>query len=909
MLRTIELEDSKERWQTLLEMDLKATCFLVSDIKSKLTAENLLIEKWGVISGDPVLRIKDFYKEIFEITHPDWEVVSENFLREIFLEFSSQHPLPWVNSLQSSGDFFNYLNQFLPLLSHPESVLPMKEWLKSQEGQSLSWRRWYDLTEEFFEQLKEKKWIHPEGVKGLLLNELSQSLDLLPHSKKIIVDLGVNFDFCEQEILNLLASKYSVTVLIPYVKKPTWKSSIESYQMIKESCSQKTEQLKKEKNKAAFFQEKYESSSLKEVKKAVAQVRKWVDEGVKEEDIAILSSHIEQYWFSLKPHLDRENILAEKTLVASLGEFSEVLYWLSSLKVHLNEMNFFDLESRSFYSECKMKFSKFQALFFKVPQRELFKKRFCYSNKIKNKEESVSGKEFVEWALSFWPKDGDQNILADILNIFQTVPLESTLKWKKWLRFTERSLFSKEVEIEEEQKGISCVSFNALNSLRATHVIVMGLDEESLKETRWTSFTQDHWDSLIKDLGFPLYFPHPYAKEQELEWFLQSSFLKEVVFSFSSKGFSGEEKTPSAFFLSLDRNLTLSERSKGEESHLTTVWDSRKSQKSVKKILDCSGYDKNIIKNLELNFHSNKTSCEVSSFKERFSQISPNALEEYERCPFKFAAKKVFHIKDEDEVDREFSPLYLGDRKHKFLESLIQKDASLDITEEELEKKVQEMELNQEMLIEEKQKLLMEYYLKNLGKAILEKEREQRAEHPNLQVFANELPIECFWDQEKGSLSAQGGISFKGRVDRVDFDKKMGAYFVIDYKGGSEKTHMASWLNQGLFQLGLYAQALEEGLIKGASPHPVLAMFYYSLKSLKAKGYVEKGQEYENFFGKKVQAKKERKVFEEFKKNLNQRVQEIVQSIEEGAFSPKPKDKKSCLKCNWRTWCRAKHLN
>ena len=911
MMRFIELEDPQNREDFLSEIHMEKDCFLVSDIKSKIAAEKQILQKKEWISGQPVLRMKDFLKELFLHTHPHWHIVPKAFLQEWFLKFKNQHATPWINNIQDSKGFFIYFDQFLPILSHPESHRLMREWLEGKSYiQHKRWRHWYHLSEDFFHLIQEKKWIHEEGIKGFLLNELPNCTSPFPWPHQIIVDLGIHFDSCEQDILKTLSSLMKVTVLTSRLKTNILKS-LPTWDLLKKTIppSKRIIQKRKNKIKTNFFKAEYDTA-LKESKGVIIQIRKWLNQGVKASDIAVLASNMEEYWFCLQPYLERENIKAQKSVTVSATDFPAMIFWLASLKTHVEWIDFPLLESQAFYSEPTISFSQFQSQFFQNPERSLSKKQFFWKNKMKDPKQEVSGKEFMEWALSFWPRETETSLFDMVLTAFQDIPLEAHLQWKQWVRILEISLHHQEKEIRAENgDGVSCLSLNAIDSITASHIIVMGLSEESLKNYEESSLSQKDWEFLDQELGFPLPFKQGPEKELALQWFFQSSALKEVVLSFSSTNFLGQVQTPSVFFLLFEQLHPLTKPLTFQEEDFGTVWDNLKKQKEVSEIL-CSRMSFSSLSNIQQTLKEDREGLNQPFALNSASHVSPSSLSEYASCAFVYAVHRLFKIKKDPLVDWEISPLDMGSLSHLFLEKLLFENPSLEISEKEMNQLIENLEMEGKNLMDEKQKILTLNTLKSLGKMFLKKEKERRKTFPYLKPLAGEKEIQCFWNEKTGTLDHEGEIAFKGRMDRVDFDSENEAYILLDYKRNINfNTNMKSWLEKSDFQLSLYAQALEKGLVKDMKPAPVEAAGYYGLREFNYKGYVNKDGPYKTIFGNRGQAGKSREEFEKTQAELNTVTRNLLTNLKQGVFFPNPKNPSSCKNCNWRKWCRAKHLN
>ena len=911
MIQIIELEDPRSRETFLSEINSEKDCFLVSDIKSQIAAERKILEKKGGISGQPVLRMTDFLKELFLQTHPHWHITPKAFLEEFFLQFTHQHKEPWINNIQDSRGFFAYFDQFLPVFSHPESRQLMQEWLRKTPAQKRKWQRWYHLSEDFFQLIQKKKWIHKEGIKGLLLNELPNRTEPFPWPHQIVADLGIHFDFCEQDILKTLSSFIKVTVLTPRPKQDILQS-LPLYGLLKKTTPPSNKMILKTQNetKTNFFKVKYETA-LKESQGATGQIRKWLEQGVKASDIAVLAPDMEEYWFCLRPYLERENIKIQKNVTTTATDFPEVLFWLASLKTHIDWIDFPLLESCVFHNDPKILFSQFQSQFFQNPERSLSKQLFCRKDKMKSQEQTTSGREFMEWALSFRPQEMESSLWDKVLTAFQDVPLEARLQWKQWVRILEINLYHREMEFKKESgNGISCLSLNAIDSIIASHIFVMGLNEESLRNKGENSLSQKEWELLDQELGFPLPFPQGLEKELALQWLFQSSNLQEVFLSFSITNFLGQAQTPSVFFLLFEQFRSSTRELSEEEKNPETVWDNLKKQATVPEILH-SRISPSSLHYLKETLKEDREGLCHPFAPNRISHFSPSSLHDYSRCPFIHTAQRLFKLKKDPLVDWELSPMDMGSLSHLFLEKLLFEYPSLEINEKEMEQLITEILTEKKRnLMDERQKNLTIKTLALLGKKFLKKEKERRGNYPHLKPLAGEKKIQCFWNEEKGTLNHEGEIAFKGYMDRVDFDPENKAYILWDYKRSlSSNTNMKNWLEKADFQLSFYAQALEQGLVEGMKPAPVEAAVYYGLRDFDYKGYVNKQGPYEKTFGNRSHARKKREEFETTQVELNKIIRNLLANMKKGIFSPNPKDLNSCKNCNWRKWCRARHLN
>ena len=311
-LELVFLEDSSQKFQFIFKDSFKEGLYITSDIKSKDFMESQVLKNQDFFYGNRVARSSDFLKEMLKFHSPEWQIFSNYFIEKVFLKFKNESSKAWVKNINSSRIFFQYFNLFLPILSHPESLSLMQEWLHNSK-ESKKWENWYTLSQSFFKFLEEKKWIHEDGVKGVLLNSLSASPRSFQYPRRIFIDLGISFDGCEQEIFKIISSQTDVTFFIPKIKQNIFSQNSSSfYEVLTKTSSASEEKLVSPSKEQVQFSSQVYETSLGEVKQVVAQVSAWIREGVPLKEIAILAPHIEYFWPCLQPHLEKEGIQFRK---------------------------------------------------------------------------------------------------------------------------------------------------------------------------------------------------------------------------------------------------------------------------------------------------------------------------------------------------------------------------------------------------------------------------------------------------------------------------------------------------------------------------------------------------------------------------------------------------------------------
>lgn len=941
MLTIVTIQDPSERWDFFSKVNKQETSLLVPDIKTKLSIERRFLQEQKFLSGFCVLRIQDFFETLFYNYQSYWQVVSDSFLSHKFLEFVWSYNKKF-KSLHQHNMLIDQLNQFLPILLYPQHSYLLEEWFQNKEQSYFSkWKHWYMICQDFFNFMKSEKMIHQSGIKFVIMNDILKFKNQPWDKKNIIVDLGMSLDFCEAFIIKELSFSKDITLLAPsFASYNFYKGEDTIYADLLKDVAKN--QIKKQKSKnistVKFLKIKNETA-LQEVKQATAQVRQWLDTGVNHKDIAILAPYIESYWPALKNHLEKENILFNKSSTDKLSHFSSIRHWLSSLHIYIGSSSFFQWEEYFFNTENFFhSFQKFYNSYFKTSESSYIQAPIppYKKDKKRNPEQEVYGEEFLEWAISFLPTEWDEKILDSIYKIFSSFLLHKKLKWKTWLSFLESEIFHGSVEIKKEKgEGIFCVSLNAVLSLKASHVFILGLDEDAMQTPSKTMLNQKDREALSQDLGFNLPYFHPKEKEYELLWFLQSSSLKEVYLSCSTTNFSGGSLAPSLFYtLSnyLFKNI--------EEVSYCQIssWDSIKQQKDRKLILQKTNHSEDLIMSIDNyfedykknsgfsnelsikqnDFHDEKSKLSVEKDKsiafkkiwnKRSISLSTSQLELYFKCPFQYAARYLFFTEDLFLRDRELSPKDSGIIFHKLFQTILEQ-TSLDQALKDLDHLIKDLKLDDLGWLHRTQKSIVEKNLIIVAKEFIQLEKKRQTNFPYLKPYKFEKKIQGFWNKKLARLAKAGDYLFTGKVDRIDQSNKGQQYWLIDYKRSSvQHTHIGKWNQNGFFQLLLYAQAAEEGLIEDLGALPISALLYYFYKDFSHKGYIDKSHKPEEDFIFKSPIYKEDLKLSEAIQQACDITQDIVEKIEQGQFDPKPKDKKECDKCSYKTWCRARHLH
>ena len=951
-----------------------------------------MLSRHGHLTGSPVLRMEEFQKELFlrlnslnrpllipyqsqNNQRPEnppqktpqgngrslnilWRLAPLSFVQALFADFASSHREEFAQNSRRSHSFFLYFYQFLHLLLHPEGEDLMEEWRRARKikRRSLGLRFW-DLSREFFSVLREKHLLPEKGLSGFLIHQIpALSPSALPF-QKLIFDLGAVPEPADQEFLKELSQKAAVEWIVPHFTEtkllkapdgpPSFRDegaqSAEFFDSKAEGVQSGASTPGKDRESGLpprIFQIRKETR-LREIQEAARRARQWKSQGVSENDIALLAPDIEEYWPCLKYHLKKAGLSFKKGTRVPLIDKEEILCWLSKISLHAGILTFPDMETAEFYGSPKRRFPEFSAQFASAPEGR-FSKRLLKRQRVKNKKERLSGREFVRWVASFWPAEADPYLFPAALEGFKTFPLEEELTIDAWLEALRTDLFSPRKESEEALKGVSCLSLNALHSVRENYIFLMGLDQDSLSPLLSNLGARDVEQPFLDFLGFPLSFPHQRSQEWNLLWLLQSDSLKELCFSFSERDFLDSAAGPSLLWQSCqelfpgkaqqpDSKDPAAKPALKKETSTSTFTEAASPQRESVLAPPAAASEKKEAGSHATELLRRESSPQMAGETEAPSvrkksaaggetgatlrnphrnHFSPSSLKAFKDCPFAYAVKYVFNFSRPTDINREFSPLSFGSLTHKLLEKLFEREDFITWEEEEIDSLIEDLKPRETDFVHSGQWTVIRKPLKKIAIQLMERESALFQRFPDLRVCGRELEVDCFYSFEKQDFATEGDILFKGRIDRLDYEPNAQSFLIRDYKSSlSSLNHIDTWIKKGeLSALLLYALIIEKGLVAGLPEGKARVLDYYSYKDFSHKGYVEKGSPFEGIFGPKWRGKKARAVLESAFQYIKEEVPKVLRDIEEGRFPAKPSDEKHCERCFCRKWCRAPHL-
>ena len=908
MLRFLKLSSRSQSLEVFKSFNPNESTWLVSDLRTKFELQEILLEKQGFFIDESILRASDLWKLLIRRTEPRLRVVSDAFLRSLVRSIIDENAAELGDMASSAEEtLFHHLDQMAAIIFHPEGTQMLEAWFAENSESAARWKSWFlraryvgiKLINEH--RVLSQRWI----VSWLQNNTNIESV----WQKPLVVDLGGELSRVEAEMLRAISRVTDVTVLAP---DPIWKSDfkylLSPYEWL-ESQAQEVKALTTtmfgNKQRQAHWRVKRFSGMLAEVKEAVSSTRRWLDSGLRPHEIAIIAADIEKYWPVLSQFCKEEGIPVNKATTVRLQSLPDMARWLSHLRVRSGGANYLDLEL-SFYDQeisQKVRFEKFKALFVSLYSTEDLSRhdlvRSIYEGQFSTAK-ILQRDEFVGQTLLYWNGFDDDPLQSVLREVLANALPSTKLSWAEWLKYLESVVATKEWTLEKPYiDGVQITKIMSVGNQGLKKRFFLGLTEEQLKRKSKLQLSPDEYFHLSKDLGFVINNPDVSDLEFELKW-MSDDCAEEDIFCVGMTDFTGQLQTPSKFWLSLDsqagkHNLDVPDLCRLDE---------------MQKAIDPAKVPMRLSQDLGVTELPNISVEKTLTF-------SPSAISSYVKCPFIFAAGRVFNLADEAEIDIDVDPRSSGSLFHYIFEKLTVEPFRSDWSDSEVLQIIEEGRQATKLVVgsEELWPSLKGKFLIS-AKRFLDNERSLRQEFPRKKVLARELKVEIWFNPRTKEVSLEEKNDFvkvSGTIDRIDGD---GTQLVIyDYKAsqGSIKS-FDKWLNleerKIEIQMPFYLWALAHNR-KINLPGEVDALLYYNYSNFKLAGFAvneKAGQNYGALKDKKVP-----QFTEEGKADMVMRLEDVLANLMtkalEGHYVPDPVDIKECDKCLWSGMCRAKHLN
>lgn len=933
MLTIQSVASARAQREIFSDFDPTTHTWIVSDLKSKLDLQKRLLERRDFLEGESILRASELWRTMLSRLRPDLQIVSREFMLTWLGHKLSLMDSDWTKTPGVAQTAFEYLSQLVPILSHPDGPEMMEEWFGTHEEARSRWGRWFDLSKSLWTELLEEGFVAPNWISGVLVNEVDLGA---VWTRPLIIDLGAELDQVEADLFVLLSQNIDVTILKP---EPEWGNeyarALSAYDIFERrlKVGKKESPACKEEPRTNSVQYRKFTTMLAEVKEATAQARKWLDSGAakKASDIAIVAPDIELYWPVLSSYLDHEGIPTQKHRVRRTHAFADVARWLAILRLRTGSFAESDVELALFDSQNAplelMSYDRFKILYSALYGREDLGRSEDVARLFELQLEPhafASRDEFVAWSLKQLPDAGwgrdpssdgrEFKRIEDVYKrLFEECPKSLSMTTLRWLDYLERLVAKVEVRIEDgNPEGVACINLSAAVNSPATHMIVMGLTETALRPTLRTSILTSEAMSIAAGYGFHLATDDQFGTEFEARWIL-SDPSRELLLTVAETDFSGAAQAPSWLWVQ-------GARAQGTHKDVaipeSTRWD--ETQKAdFDEIANDRGWRPAHSQIMENALTEDLGEKDVGAFAAGLvTQLSPSKIEDYLECPFIFASKHLFGLADVSELDLDVDGARRGSLMHKLFELLTVEPVRFDYSKSEMEEVVERAReaSNMELADARLWPPLKERYV-DMGFRFLAFEKEIRTQFPETKTIAREADVAGYIDVETGELfrerpSGRNVLSFVGRIDRIDADSR-GNLAIYDYKSSASSVGQhGSWLKNNQIQLLLYAMAVQEGLTS-LEPAPVVAALYYVARpfnrdnGFKLEGVEQGLVEIEGRKKNRLSIADRDRLFGEGKTLISEAARRIL----EGDFEPRPRDPKDCPKCQWRSLCRAPHLN
>ena len=580
MLKTIKITSFLDKKNILQQFELDNSLWITSDIKSKTFILDHLKKNDPPSTKDYVLRAKDFWIKLLSETEPEMNVVSRNTLCLIYKQWIQNSTLPdlsWQKTPETGQILCEFISMIAHILQYPHEHSPIKEWLDSQKQPRIYWKKWYTLSQAFYDYLIEKKVIETSWVDSHLLDKELH----FPQWKELIFDLGSDINPIESELIKQLSKKNNITVLAPFhYKDNAWQCSLAPYHSLLKPPYHLQHSPPP---KPPSVSVKKFASMLAEIKDITVQIKKAL-KTLKPSQVSVLAPNIEDYWPCLKSHLLMEGIPFKKTKTASLISFPDIQIGLAKMWTHLSIIEYENLETL-FYSQpqYELPVTKFQAHHLHTEHINNVPPQLINKKWLRNRYSSVSAKVFTDWAKLMLPQSQSGTLHQAKTELFTFNTLKNIqLPFESWLTLFSSRLREQEYQIKEEKEiGIQCLSMNALNWISSDFIYIAGLSEQNLKTDKHHFISSIEADFINEDLGFIIKTQAIDKWEQSIAQFIQREH-KNLILSFAASNFHGETFNPSVLWLEQAQKY---KRPAVFDSPELTNWDKQKQKKDIQEVL------------------------------------------------------------------------------------------------------------------------------------------------------------------------------------------------------------------------------------------------------------------------------------------------------------------------------------
>tara|TARA_B100001248_G_scaffold240180_1_gene205952 strand:+ start:7868 stop:10477 length:2610 start_codon:yes stop_codon:yes gene_type:complete len=868
MLELYEVGDEKQKLDFFQSYKPSEDIWLVSTMNDKREWQAEIFKSQTIVLDNHLLRISEFWQNLYRYIGRDYKYVSNDYfkiwLQENFrfsIEFKDHFLIQFLKHLQ---DYLFEAGQFDFL----------QEWLQNNLEDADEVERVLSVLHEIIEKIQNDKIVCDYYLVKIIDQNLDTILEKWNFSGKIFVDIEFDLLPIEAKILQRIAKEHCVNILLPTLGEKAFLPY--EYQRFLPLVAD-TSLLKKTKVFEAKEQaigdylvrqpyQYYAANSLsEEVFYVLGEIRSLLEQGLNKSDIRILAADKNRYEFLLQYLLYKEGINSSFIMDEPISAYSHAQKIAGMLRVLIEEREPVDL-----ILPVANETTNYQ----KLENYSNENLDYSWLKEIPEWKDLVNGQQRIDcWELlgliesRLGLDESTDSLFAMLLNDFSETEKLPLKTWYNYFDSVSRKLYSAKQNFIEGDLRVTNLAEGAKYSQK--HIFILGFNDEDLKYRVPTLLENLDLLKITQDLGF--WFENPFSKKNYYKALkLIHDPDKQVYLSFSRADMQNNALSPS--FLHYNLKVTGQLKQTHSLGKLTST-----------------------IEVAEAN-------ANIPSYK--LEKISASSFERYVKCPFIYAAEKVFGLESSKPLSVRLGPLEKGSLFHTCLEELLSKQI-LQPSEENLRQIVQAKykELDIKILNPKFRHIYLEETCRQLQR-FLTAERNWRQEHPDIQTMACEFKMDGFLSYDAKFSKTAGDIHFTGSIDRMDEDQGQ-RIILIDYKSGTSYKNANSWLKEGSIQLAIYSLFVQDVMKKN-----VVGGIYFSLKSLdRETGFMQLALD------NSLSPSKSRKSFyisEQEQQDILDQVRGVLkqslEGIQRGEFMPKPLKEDFCDKCNWRDLCRAPHL-
>ncbi len=934
-LHVVRISESRDRGQLLEGFTGLQSTWVVADVRSKLAVQRRLLQKNGFAEGLAVLRASELWTHALRRLQPDLQIVSKELVSAAIAARLRRRDEPWLHAPGAAKTVFEYIKQLLPILAaenvSPTAGVSFNDWFEQEENveSKARWQQWYATALAVWRELRDDRLCASSWVPGALAVVKDKLGDVIDRS--LTIDLGAELSHLEADLLLEIAKTQHVTVFRP---TPDWETDYPDGRlavdwMVKEAESRGVKvsfaELKPlvAKEMASVIYKRLPSGTA-EVKESVARVRQWLDLGIEPSRISIAAPDLESYWPVLSLHLEIEGIPANKPVVSMLHSFSDIMRWLARLRIRTGIPEPRDLEVDLFgEASPPLSFSAFREVFSRVYEaadlelsvdlQKYFKTEYQDRGRW-NESEIIGRDQFLAKALAVLRENDDQ---GRAIRLFKTVleecPPDIVFDCTQWARYLGELAARTEISVlPADPFGISCLNLASLEGVECSHVMIMGLHEGALRSKHGTVIHTFDLRSIERGTGFVIDGEDRKRVEFEARWILTQP-RTETHLLFADADVGGTVQTPSWSWISGAWAVN------SVTPEISVALDTRFDQMQTRE----SGIVGSRAQR-ERTMRETGLAPQPAFGAGLIDKLSATTIDQVSKCPLRFAFDRLLAPRDNGVLDLDADNSRHGRLQHKIFELLGERqwrehseDELLAVIEEAREKfddrkgaESSPRGVSPKIVRTEQAWHSLRRRLLKTARWMLSFEQEQRRRWPDMKTIGTEVAI-------NGTIGAFA-TALSGSIDRVD-QMGDGRLILIDYKNRATAQNFSQWKKQHFWQPLVYAYAIEKGWVAGWNQASAIAptdaasrlagIFIYDIRDRsKGNGFrLREGNE-DIFDFKRKNDGQSREDLDQAFADLEETIGQVNERLETGAFLPEPADQNDCIRCRWRTSCRAPHL-